>query len=96
MLESLNSVAPAQCVCFAPGECDGCVCMDSERALRAWGYGGAPMPAMTPQQRKECIEEAVYMDEGTNREDFAGLSDSDLAKAVLHAMTVYCRDKGLL
>jgi hypothetical protein len=42
------------CQCFP--QRDGCVCLDFERALKAWAYRDYQEP-MTAEQRSWCIEE---------------------------------------
>lgn len=90
----LSFLAPDACVCFANTP-DWCCCGDTERALRAYAEGYA-MTALTPAQREACIEDAVYCEEGSSREEYEHLSDRDLARGVLAAYVTYCHDKGVL
>ena len=48
----LDLLAPESCVCYGP-MAEGCVCGDTERALRAYAQG-QPMFPMTPAQREWC------------------------------------------
>lgn len=94
-LPLLAAIAPQTCLCFPEGE--GCVCLDSERACRAYAYPlpEMPMPPMTPVQREECLAEIATV-EGYERTDYDACTDQDLAHGVLSAWQSYCRDKGLL
>lgn len=89
----LDSIAPQTCLCYGP-EAEGCLCMDAERALRAY-MGKHPMPPMTSEQRAYCLEEIGSV-EGYERTDYEACTDEDLARGVLSAWVDYCRDKGLL
>lgn len=90
----LDKLDPGGCPCN-PEEPEYCACNSTERVLRLYSSGLTTMPALTPVQREECLVEIDRV-ESYLRKDYEVVSDQDLAKGVLHAMTDYCRDKGLL
>lgn len=71
-----------------------CVCSPSERALRAWGWGGFKEP-MTDAQREWCRDQ-IGRTEGYDRQDYDGMGDAAMARGVFSAWTDYCQDKGLM
>ena len=89
----LDPLAPNDCVCYGPAS-DGCLCPDTERALRAY-IAGRLMPPMTPEQREWCLTEISSV-EGYTRAEYEGVDDAGLARGVLEAWVSYCRDIGLL
>lgn len=89
MRSPLDSIAPPRCICAWP---DGCLCCDTEKALRWIGWGKG---SLTPEQREWCLAEIDSV-EGYERRHYERASDADVAKGVLHAWTEYARDKGLL
>ena len=89
----LDRFAPATCVCYGPAT-DGCVCDDTERALRAYAER-IPATPMTAAQREWCLAEIAHV-ESFSREEYEDMVDSDLARGVLEAWATYCRDMGLL
>lgn len=93
MRTCLDPLAPNDCVCYGPAA-DGCLCPDTERALRAY-IAGRPMPPMTPEQREWCYREIERV-EGFDRTGYVRATDANLAAGVLDAWTAYCHDKGLL
>lgn len=94
MSSPLDVIAPTACICYGPAECEGCVCGETERALRAY-ITKQPMPAMTPAQRAWCLSE-IDLVEGYDRKDYEQETDAGVARGVLNAWTDFCRDKGLL
>ena len=89
----LDLLAPDTCVCYGP-TADGCVCGDTERALRAYSQGD-PLPPMSAAQRGWCLSEIDRVESYT-REEYETVNDSDLARGVLQAWVSYCEDLGLL
>ena len=89
----LDLLAPDTCVCYGP-TAEGCVCGDTERALRAYA-DGYPLPPMTAAQREWCLQEIDHV-ESFPREEYEHLLDSNLARGVLEAWVAYCQDLGLL
>ncbi len=90
----IDKLDPGGCPCN-PEEPEYCACNSTERVLRLYSGGSLTMSALTPVQREECLAE-IDLVEGYSRKDYEAVSDRDLTKGVLHAMTDYCRDKGLL
>ena len=78
--------------CCQPG--DSCVCGPMERVLRAY-CDGVDMPAMTKEQREECLRQ-IDSAEGYEASEHANESDRDLSRTVIGAWTEYCRDQGLI
>lgn len=87
----LDNLAPDRCVCECPY---GCQCPPGEKALR-FILGHRPGTYFTQEQREWCLDEIGSV-EGYRREDYADLSDPEIARGVLDAWLDYCRDKGLL
>lgn len=83
------------CCMVAPGEMpESCMCGPAERALRAV-IDGTYATSLTDDQRAWCLDEITKV-EGYTREEYAGSTDTELARGVLGAWRDYCRDKGLL
>lgn len=87
----MPDVPSAPC-CMGPDAC--CVCSPSERALRAWGWGGFVEP-MTEAQRGWCLDQITKV-EGYERRHYEGLGDAAMARACFSAWTDFCQDKGLM
>lgn len=71
--------------CQCPRASDGCVCIDSERALNAWAYNGYSVP-MTQEQRLWCIPQIYNGPDPLMKPPpwrVANYSDRELAGAVL-------------
>lgn len=86
----LATLDPGGCPCDMPS----CLCNPEERTLRCIAAGTHGL-AMQDGQRQECLREIGSV-EGYSKDDYAGASDRDLARGVLHAWADYCRDKGMM
>lgn len=76
---------------------DGCACCDTERVLRGYAYGQAgPLPAMSEAQRIACLDEILAYEEGSERADWEGSTDAQLASGVLSAWQGYCQSLGMI
>jgi hypothetical protein len=82
-------------MCFGPvrGEYH-CICDESERVLRAYGYTSLQLPAMTSDQRQWCLDQIVDGEFDTP-ENHLNDDDAHLARAVLDHWRDCARDKGL-
>lgn len=69
-----------------------CLCCPDERVLRGYTAGTVTAP-MTRGQRAWCIGEFIRV-EGNTAGMVEGMSDRDLARAVLGAWLDEARDKG--